>query len=134
MNLHHQVALGIDVVHLLQLDDLVLLHELHRVHVPVPLVLAILDAPEGSHSEGPYLILKMLTDQVTVGRGAGRLDVGEGEMKNFQDCRVGWRRKVMISIVIRIRKCLVRQVFKEGRQVPAAYNFMILTPKDLSRT
>ena len=51
MNLHHQVALGVDVVHLLQLDDLMLLHELHRVHVPVALVLPVFHSPERAHAE-----------------------------------------------------------------------------------
>ena len=56
VDLLHQVALRVDVIHLLQLDDLMLLHELHRVHVPVALVLPVLDAPEGADSERPNLM------------------------------------------------------------------------------
>ena len=56
LNLLHQVPLRVDVVHLLQLDDLVLLHELHRVHVAVTLVLPVLHASEGTNSESTDLV------------------------------------------------------------------------------
>ena len=66
IDLLHQVALRVDVIHLLQLDDLMLLHELHRVHVPVALVLPVLDAPEGADSERPNLIFEIILSHLVI--------------------------------------------------------------------
>mmetsp|Transcript_67096 Transcript_67096/g.193947 ORF Transcript_67096/g.193947 Transcript_67096/m.193947 type:complete len:201 (-) Transcript_67096:24-626(-) len=54
VDLRHQPLLIVDVIHLLELDDLVLLHELNSVVLSVRPVLGKLDPAEGAASERPY--------------------------------------------------------------------------------